>query len=387
MFEIPGRVFGAWYTPSVAPRTTPPFRADHVGSLLRPPELLRARDDFAAGRIDAAELRGIEDESIRAAVRMQEDAGLNAATDGELRRTTWHMDFIYQLEGITHEAGHLTVKFFNADGEVEWTPAALHVEGKLGVSKTIFGDDFSFLRETTTSVPKLTIPSPSMVHYRGGKASLDESVYPDLESFWTDLTAAYREEVRRLGELGCTYLQLDDTSLAYLNDPHQRAYIASIGGDPERQHVEYIRHINEALSERPEGMAVTTHMCRGNFRSSWAASGDYEYVAEALFNELEVDGFFMEWDDERSGGFAPLRLVPPGKTVVLGLVTTKRPDLESKDELKRRIEEASRYVDVEQLCLSPQCGFSSTVEGNALTPEDQAAKLRLVVEVADEVWG
>jgi methionine synthase II (cobalamin-independent) len=379
---------GLWYTRAVAQRATPPFRADHVGSLLRPAELKQAREDCAAGRIDAAELRALEDESIRALVRMQEDVGLRSATDGELRRATWHMDFIYALDGITHEAGHLTVKFHNPDGDVEWTPAALHVQGKLGVSKTIFGDDFRFLQEAvTTAVPKLTIPSPSMVHYRGGKAAIDESVYPTLDAFWADLTAAYREEVRRLGELGCTYLQLDDTSLAYLNDPHQRDYIASIGGDPERQHVEYIRHINEALAGRPEGMAVTTHMCRGNFRSSWAASGDYEFVAEALLNELEVDGFFMEWDDERSGGFAPLRFLPPGKVVVLGLVTTKRGELETKDELKRRIEEASRYVDVEQLCLSPQCGFSSTLEGNAIGYDEQVAKLRLVVEVADDVWG
>jgi len=275
--------------PAVSRRTSPPFRADHVGSLLRPPQLLKARDERAAGAIDAAELRSIEDDAIREVVKMQEDVGLQSATDGELRRASWHMDFIYQLDGITKEAGEIAVKFFNEDGEIEFTPAALHVDGKLGVSKTIFGDDFTFLKETvTTNVPKLTIPSPSMVHYRGGKASIDESVYPDLDSFWADLTAAYREEVRRLGELGCTYLQFDDTSLAYMNDPHQRAYIGSIGGDPERQHVEYIHHINEALAERPQGMSVTTHMCRGNFRSSWAASGDYEFVAEALFNELEV---------------------------------------------------------------------------------------------------
>ena len=221
-----------------------------------------------------------------------------------------------------------------------------------------------------------------MVHYRGGRASIDSSIYPDLDSFWADLTAAYREEVRRLGELGCTYLQLDDTSLAYLNDPAQREYVASIGGDPDRQHVEYIRHINEALAGRPEGMAVTTHMCRGNFKSSWVASGGYDFVAEALFNELEVDGFFMEWDDERSGSFEPLRFLPKGKVVVLGLVTTKRGELETKDELKRRIEEAAQFTDVEQLCLSPQCGFASTADGNALTVEEQAAKLRLVVEVA-----
>ena len=226
-----------------------------------------------------------------------------------------------------------------------------------------------------------------MVHYRGGRAAIDPDLYPDLDGFWADLTAAYAEEVRRLGELGCTYLQFDDTSLAYLNDPHQREYIASIGGDPDRQHVEYIHHINEALAGRPDGMTVTTHMCRGNFQSSWVAEGGYDFVAEALFNELEVDGFFMEWDDERSGGFEPLRFVPKGKLVVLGLVTTKRGELETKDELKRRIEEASAFVDVDQLCLSPQCGFSSTVEGNALTIDDEIAKLRLVVETAQEVWG
>jgi len=299
------------------------------------------------------------------------------------------MDFIYRLDGITKEAGHIAVQFHNASGDIEFTPAALHVNGKLGVSETIFGDDFAFVRDTAQrATPKLTIPSPSMVHYRGGRAAVDPEVYPDLDAFWSDLTAAYADEVRRLGELGCTYLQFDDTSLAYMNDPHQREYVASIGGDPERQHVEYIRHINEALASRPPGMRVTTHMCRGNFRSSWAAEGGYDFVAEALLNELDVDGFFMEWDDERSGGFEPLRFLPKGeKRVVLGLVTTKRGALESKDELKRRIEDASKHAPLEQLCLSPQCGFSSTVEGNELTEEEQWAKLRLIVEVAEEVWG
>jgi 5-methyltetrahydropteroyltriglutamate--homocysteine methyltransferase len=322
-------------------------------------------------------------------VRRQEEVGLQSATDGELRRESWHMDFIYQLDGITKEAGHIAVKFYNEEGEIEFTPAALHVDGKLGVSKTIFGDHFEFLQSTVTkNVPKLTIPSPSMVHYRGGKAAIDPRVYGDMDEFWADLVAAYREEVRRLRELGCTYLQFDDTSLAYMNDPHQREYIASIGGDPERQHVEYIRHINEALTDRPEGMSVTTHMCRGNFRSGWAAEGGYDFVAEALFNELAVDGYFMEWDDERSGGFEPLRFLPKTeKQVVLGLVTTKRGELEDRDLLLRRIEEASRYASVEQLCLSPQCGFSSTVEGNLLTEDDQWAKLRLIVDVAQEVWG
>jgi 5-methyltetrahydropteroyltriglutamate--homocysteine methyltransferase len=319
---------------------------------------------------------------------MQEEVGLQAVTDGEFRRASWHMDFIYQLDGITHEAGHIAVKFTNEDGEIEFTPAALHIEGRLGVSETIFGEAFEFVRDASTSaVPKLTIPSPSMVHYRGGKAAIDPSVYPELDAFWADLVAAYREEVRRLGELGCTYLQFDDTSLAYMNDPHQREYIGSIGGDSEHQHLDYIRHINEALAHRPEGMSVTTHACRGNFRSSWAAEGGWDFVAEALLNELEVDGYFMEWDDERSGGFEPLRFLPKGdKQVVLGLVTTKKGELESRDELLRRIEEAAQFAPIEQLCVSPQCGFASTLEGNELTQDEQWAKLRLIVEVAAEVW-
>jgi methionine synthase II (cobalamin-independent) len=370
-------------------RDAPPFRADHVGSLLRPPQLLQAREDFAAGRIDADELRGVEDAAIREAVRKQEEVGLRSATDGEFRRASWHMDFIYALDGVSKDTGNISVTFHNAEGDLEFTPAAMHVDGKLGVSETIFGDAFAFLREqVTTAVPKLTIPSPSMVHWRGGRAAIDPQLYPDVDSFWADLVAAYADEVRRLGELGCRYLQFDDTSLAYLNDPGQREHAAAIGGDPEHQHVEYIRHINEALAHRPEGMRVTTHMCRGNFRSSWVAVGGYDHVAEALFNELDVDGYFMEWDDDRSGGFEPLRLLPKGdKQVVLGLVTTKHGELESKDDLKRRIEEASRYAPLDQLCLSGQCGFSSTVEGNVLTEDDQWRKLQLIVEVANEVWG
>jgi 5-methyltetrahydropteroyltriglutamate--homocysteine methyltransferase len=369
-------------------RTTPPFRADHVGSLLRPPSLLRAREEFAAGRLSAEGLRATEDESIRAIVQMQHDVGLRSATDGEFRRASWHMDFIYQLQGISRAPGEIVVAFRNAEEQIEFTPPAMHVDGTIGIGETIFGDAFNFLRDTVTdATPKLTIPSPSMVHYRGGRAAIDPDVYPDLDRFWADLTAAYADEVNRLAELGCTYLQFDDTSLAYLNDPAQREYVAGIGGDAGSQHVEYIRHINEALAERPESMAVTTHMCRGNFRSSWAAEGDYEYVAEALFNELAVDGFFLEYDDERSGGFEPLRFVPKGKMVVLGLVTTKNGALESKSDLLRRIDDAAKFVPIEQLCLSPQCGFSSTVEGNVLTYDDQVAKLSLIVETAAEVWG
>jgi methionine synthase II (cobalamin-independent) len=298
------------------------------------------------------------------------------------------MDFIYQLDGVTKSSDDLTVQFTNDEGTIEFTPAAVRIDGKVGLSHTIFGDDFEFLQGIVSSAtPKLTIPSPSMLHYRGGRAAISSDVYPELEAFWSDLTAAYRTQLRRLGELGCTYLQLDDTSLAYLNDPKQRAFVAGLGGDPENQHLEYIRHFNEAVADRPAEMTVTTHTCRGNFRSSWVAEGSYEFVAEALFNELDVDAFFLEFDDERSGGFEPLRFLPKGKLVVLGLVTTKRGELESKDALKRRIDEAAGYVDLDQLCLSPQCGFSSTLDGNALTPEEQHAKLRLVVETADEVWG
>jgi 5-methyltetrahydropteroyltriglutamate--homocysteine methyltransferase len=367
----------------------PPFRADHVGSLLRPAALLTAREDRAAGRISAEELRAAEDTAIREVVAMQKEVGLRSATDGEFRRTSWHMDFIYRLGGISSSDESIKVRFENADGVIEFSTAALRVDGPVRLRETIFADDFTFLKEVAGDAitPKLTIPSPSMVHYRGGPAALDPAVYPDEELFWADLSQAYAEQIAAVAELGCTYLQLDDTSLAYLNDPQQRAELTARGDDAEHQHLRYIRQINTALAGRPDGLRVTTHMCRGNFRSSWAAEGGYDFVAEALFSELAVDGFFLEYDDPRSGSFAPLRFVPPGKMVVLGLVTTKRGELESKDDLKRRIEEASRHVPIEQLCLSPQCGFSSTVDGNSLTHDEQVAKLALIVEVASEVWG
>ena len=369
-------------------RTTPPFRADHVGSLLRPPGLLAAREDFAAGRIPAEQLRAAEDAAIADVVRMQENVGLQSATDGEFRRASWHMDFIYQLGGIGQAPGNLSVMFHNPAGDIEYTPAALTVTRKVGLDHTIFGPDFEYLKSVvTTAVPKQTIPSPNMVHYRGGPAMIDPAVYPDIEEFWTDLAAAYADEVARLAALGCTYLQFDDTSLAYLNDPVQRAEIAARGDDAEHLHLRYIRQVNAALAGKPGGMAVTTHLCRGNFQSSWAASGSYDFVAEALFGELNVDGFFLEFDDERSGGFEPLRFVPPGKMVVLGLVTTKRGQLENPGDLKRRIDEAARFVPLEQLCLSGQCGFSSTVEGNALSYDEEVAKLELIVKVAADVWG
>jgi 5-methyltetrahydropteroyltriglutamate--homocysteine methyltransferase len=369
-------------------RTTPPFRADHVGSLLRPASVLAARADFAAGRITAPQLRAAEDTAIADVVAMQRNAGLQTATDGEFRRASWHMDFIYQIGGISKAPGNLAVKFHSPSGDIEFTPAALHVGAKIHIATTIFEDDFAYLQSLAgTSTAKLTIPSPNMVHYRGGPAAIDPVVYPDIEEFWSDLSTAYADEVARLAALGCTYLQFDDTSLAYLNDPAQRAEIAGRGEDAEHLHLRYIRQVNDALTAKPAGMTVTTHLCRGNFRSSWAASGGYDFVAEALFSELSVDGFFLEYDDERSGGFEPLRFVPPGKMVVLGLVTTKRGKLEDPDTLKLRIEQASKFVPLDQLCLSPQCGFSSTVEGNVLSYEQEVAKLELIVKVARDVWG
>jgi 5-methyltetrahydropteroyltriglutamate--homocysteine methyltransferase len=373
----------------MSPRTAPPFRADHVGSLLRPARLHAARADRAVGKISAEELRAVEDDAIREAVALQQAVGLQSVTDGEFRRATWHMDFVYQIGGIAKAAGSLKSTFHNEQGDITFTPDAIRVTRPLSMDKTIFGADFAFLQSVAgESVPKLTIPAPSMVHYRSGvRAVVDESVYPDVERFWADLGAAYNDEVGRLAAQGCRYLQLDDTSLAYVNDPAQREYIAERGEDAEHIHHRYISLTNAAVAGRPADMAITTHLCRGNFQSSWVASGGYEFVAEALFNELDVDGFFLEYDDERSGGFEPLRFVPPGKYVVLGLVTTKKPELESRDELKRRIDEAAKYIPLDQLCLSGQCGFASTEHGNALTADDQKAKLELIVSVATEVWG
>src|SRR5437764_4150484 len=368
----------------------PPFRADHVGSLLRPEPLLAARAEYEKGWITAETLRGCEDDCIRRAVAMQAELGLKGITDGEFRRGSWHMDFLYQIGGVEKTDRVLHIEFKNEAGTLEFAPAAHRVAGKLTLGRTIFGEDFAYLKSIAPpgTTPKLTIPSPSMLHYRGGRAAIDETAYPEMDAFWHDLAAVYAKEIAGLAALGCTYLQLDDTSLAYLNDPAQRTYVDSIGGDGEHQHLTNIRLINQALAGKPSGMTVCTHMCRGNFRSSWVAEGGYDHVAEALFGELKVDAFFLEYDDARSGGFAPLRFVQKApRKIVLGLVTSKRTTLEQKDELKRRIDEAAKYVPLEQLCLSPQCGFSSTVEGNALTIEEEKAKLRLVVEVAREVWG
>jgi 5-methyltetrahydropteroyltriglutamate--homocysteine methyltransferase len=371
-------------------RDTPPFRADHVGSLLRPTDLTRARADFKAGRIDSDELRAVEDDAILNVMALQRDAGLQTVTDGEFRRSSWHMDFIYALGGIEQVDGEsMHVQFRSDDGEYDYAPPAMRVGSTITLPETIFANAFSFVRDNAKAgqTPKLTIPSPSMVHYRGGNSSLDSSVYPDPDTFWDDLTAAYAAELRGVYELGCRYLQLDDTSLAYVNDPAQRAHIQEIGGDPDHLHEQYIANLNRALADKPDDLVVTTHLCRGNNQSMWAAEGGYDFVAEALFGDLAVNGYFLEFDDARSGGFEPLRFVPAGKHVVLGLVTTKRPELEDRDLLKRRIDEASQYVDIDQLCLSPQCGFSSTEDGNKLSIDDEQAKLELIVQVAEEVWG
>ena len=371
-------------------RTVPPFRADHVGSLLRPPELVAARSDFRAGRIDAAALRAVEDEAILGAIALQRAAGIRTITDGEFRRTSWHMDFIYALDGVEQVAGEsLHVKFISEEGEIDFAPPAMAVTGRIGVSETIFADAYRFLADHVQpgEFAKLEIPSPSMVHYRGGNSSIEPAVYPELDAFWDDLSAAYARQAQGAYELGCRFFQLDDTSLAYVNDPAQREHILCIGGDPDHLHEHYISVINRALAQKPEDLRVGTHLCRGNNQSMWAAEGGYDFVAEALFNDLDVDAYYLEFDDARSGGFAPLRYVPKGKVVVLGLVTTKHAELEDKDMLKRRIEEASAYVDIDQLCISGQCGFASTEEGNHLTIDDEKAKLELLVEVATEVWG
>jgi 5-methyltetrahydropteroyltriglutamate--homocysteine methyltransferase len=374
----------------MADNVRPPFRADHVGSLLRPKEVLRARDEYAAGEITAEQLAQVEDAAIVENIRMQREVGLKSATDGELRRESWHMDFIYRLGGISKvQDDTIQVAFHNKDRDYQWAPPSAHVTAPITLPETIFADDFTFLRDHVApgQTPKLTIPSPSMVHYRGGRSAIDQGVYPDLAQFWADLAAAYGQEVRNLYDLGCRYLQLDDTSLAYVNDPEQRKHVEEIGGDPLHQHETYIKTINQALAGRPADLTVTTHMCRGNNQSMWAAEGGYDFVADTLFNQLDVDGFFCEWDDERSGGFEPLRYLPKGKRVVLGVVTSKRGELESKDFIKSRVEEAAKYADLDQLCLSAQCGFSSTKEGNDLTEQQQWDKLRLIVEVAAEIWG
>jgi 5-methyltetrahydropteroyltriglutamate--homocysteine methyltransferase len=370
----------------MATRSTPPFRADHVGSFLRPPALVEAREQFRTGKLSRVQLREAEDAAIRDVVRLQEDVGLQGITDGEYRRTYFHIDFLEQLSGVETKGG-IAVSFHSAQGNVDFAPPVMRVTGPVRHAKPIQVEDFNFLKSVTRRTPKVTIPSPTMLHFRGGRDAISRDAYPDLEAFYADVAAAYRAEIAALGAAGCRYLQLDDTNLAYLCDAKMREGARQRGDDPDLLPRRYARLINAAIADRPAGMTVCVHLCRGNFKSAWVAEGGYEPVAEVLFNELAVDGYFLEYDDARSGDFAPLRHVPRGKIVVLGLVTTKLGELESKDSLKRKIDEAAKLVPLAQLCLSPQCGFSSTVHGNMIARDAQAAKLRLVVETAQEVWG
>ncbi len=357
-----------------------PFHADQVGSLLRPKELREARAKAKAGALDAGKLRAIEDASIARAVKRQEEIGLQSITDGEFRRDFWHLDFLQQLDGIT------LVPVSGMTFKAEDVPPMASVTGKVACSRPIMVEHFRYLKSVTTRTPKLTIPSPGTAHMRGGRNAISRTVYPELAEFWADIGAAYRKAIRHLYDAGCRYLQLDDVGFAYLCDPKVRENFRKNGDDPATLAPTYARAINDALRERPADLAVTLHTCRGNFRSAWFAAGCYQDdVVAAMFN-ANVDGFFMEYDSERAGGFEPLRLLPKGKKVVLGLVTTKAGALEPKDALKRRIDEAARHVPLENLCLSPQCGFSSTHHGNVLSEDEQWAKLARVVEVAREVW-
>jgi len=367
-------------------RATAPFRADHVGSFLRPKALLDAREQRAKGLITPEQLRAVEDTAIADIVKFQEDVGLQSITDGEFRRTYFHVDFLEQIGGVKTD---IPVTIQKPDGTMELAPPVMRVVGPVRHVKDIQRADFEYLKSRISGgqTPKVTIPSPTMLHFRGGRAGISKEHYPDLEPFYQDVANAYGDELRSLAAAGATYVQMDDTNLAYLCDDKMREAARSRGDDPNELPHRYASFINRVVAQKPEGMTLAVHLCRGNFKSTWAAQGGYEPVAEALLSEMDVDAYFLEYDDARSGDFKPLRFLPKGKTVVLGLVTTKLGTLESKDDLKRRIDEAAKYVPLEQLALSPQCGFSSTVHGNDIAVEAQRAKLRLVVEVAQEVWG
>jgi len=363
---------------------SPPFSADHVGSLLRPADLAAARRARAAGDIDTDKLRAVEDRCVTHAIAGQAEVGLACATDGELRRSMWHYDFLESLEGVEAFTSSHGIKFH---GGIETKAQGLRVVGKLDYSDHPMVEYFRFVKAHTDLAAKQTIPSPSVLHFRGGRKAVSQKIYPDMAEFFDDLGAAYAKAVGAFAAAGCLYLQLDETNFTYLCDDNQRANLQARGDDPDALPMIYASMINRAIADRPDDMRVTMHLCRGNFRSSWIAEGGYEPVAEVLFNAIGVDGYFMEYDSDRAGGFEPLRLVPADKIVVLGLITSKTGALESKDEIKRRIDEAARYVPLEQLCLSPQCGFASTEEGNALSEDEQWAKLALTVEIADDVWG
>ena len=365
-------------------RTKPPFRADHVGSFLRPAAIKEARARRERNEIGAAELRAIEDREINKIVRKQEEIGLRLATDGEFRRSWWHFDFFKQLDGVTPYTTEQGIRFHGVTTKAQ----GIRVTGKLGLTRNPMLDHFRFLKDHTRVVPKMTIPSPGVFHFRQGRNAISTDVYPDLDGYFDDVAATWRKAVKGLADAGCRYLQLDDTTWGMLCDAGERAHSRERGDEPDRLPPIYARLINKAIEGRPADMAVTMHVCRGNFRSTWIAQGGYEPIAERMFNDIAIDGYFLEYDTERAGGFEPLRFVPKGnKIVVLGLVTSKSGTLENKDAIKRRIEEAAKYVAIEQLALSPQCGFAATEEGNVLAEDEQWAKLRMIVEIADDIWG
>ncbi|MEN9610280.1 MAG: hypothetical protein RLZZ628_1094 [Bacteroidota bacterium] len=363
----------------------PPFRADHVGSLLRPKTLLALRHEWKLGKVPADVLREAENKAIAETIQKVESIGIQAITDGEFRRDFFHLDFLQQLDGVSVTGSiHSNPNAKSVDG---WTPPKLSVTGKLQHSRNIQVDDFNFLKSVTHQTPKVSIPSPTMIHFRGGRKSIDITSYPNMHDFFNDLSQAYRTEISALYAAGCRYLQLDDTNLAYLCDPKMREAAKERGEDPDELPRTYAKLINSVIDDRPKDLTVGIHLCRGNYRSAWFAEGGYEPVAEVLFNQLNVDAYFLEYDDERSGDFAPLRFVPEHKKVVLGLVSSKLPQLETVQELTTRIHEAAKYMSLDNMCLSPQCGFSSTSHGNSLTEEDQWRKLELVVKTARTIWG
>jgi 5-methyltetrahydropteroyltriglutamate--homocysteine methyltransferase len=369
-------------------RTQPPFRADHVGSFLRPAKLKEARARSQRNAIGADELKTIEDEAIRDIVKMQEDLGFKVVTDGEFRRNQWHLDFIQQIANVKVVEAQIKVHFHTHEGDIEVAPPGIKVVGKVGRPHGIFVEHFKQLKAMAHVTPKMTIPSPSILHFRGGRDAIDKTAYPDMQDFYTDLAKVYSEEVRDLAAAGCKYLQIDETNFAYLCDPALRQQVRdNIHEDPDKLPHVYAKLLNGAIAGKPKDMTACIHICRGNNQSAWVAEGGYDPVAEVLFNEVDVTGFFLEYDDERSGGFEPLRFMPKGKVAVLGLVTTKAGKLETKDAIKRRIDEAAKFLPLEQLALSPQCGFSSTIEGNKLTVAEEIAKLKLVIDVARDVWG
>jgi 5-methyltetrahydropteroyltriglutamate--homocysteine methyltransferase len=370
-------------------RTKPPFRADHVGSLIRPDALIKAREQTEKKEIPDGELKRIQQAAIRDVVRMQEELGLRLVTDGEYNRHSWHRDFMLKFRNVRMMPSKLTVRFHSAAGDQLHSPPTMQVTGKLARPDGggIFVDDFKFLVSIARATPKITLPSPTVMHFRGGREAIDAKAYPDIAAFYGDLARLYREEIADLAKAGCRYLQIDEVNLAYLCDGELRKQVANIGEDPATLPKTYAKLLNDTIRDRPADMTVCMHLCRGNFAGAWVAEGGYEPIAELIFNEIGVDGYFLEYDSARAGGFEPLRFLPKGKTAVLGLVTTKSGKLESKDELKRRLDEAAKYAPLEQLALSPQCGFSSGIGGNTMDEAGEIAKLRLVVETAREVWG